>query len=125
MKPYLWIIVAIGVGAFVYLRTGRARLSEEEAETLLSQGAIILDVRTVSEFSSGHLLDAINIPVSELKSQASELDSKKPVVVYCASGMRSRRAKGILGELGFENVIDIGSKQAGRYKFPVGRVLKP
>lgn len=68
----------------------------------------MVDVRTPEEFSSGSIQNAINIPVDELSSRLGELDSSKKLVVFCRSGNRSSRAKSILEEAGFKNVINGG-----------------
>lgn len=77
---------------------------------LVKEGAIILDVRTSGEFSTGHIKGSINIPVNALSSNLSKLKAKnKPVITCCASGMRSASAKGILQSNGFSNVYNGGS----------------
>ncbi len=68
---------------------------------LMKQGAIILDVRTSSEFSTGHVKGSINIPVQNLSSQLNKLNQQKAVITCCASGMRSASAKSILKNNGF------------------------
>ncbi len=71
-------------------------------------GAIVVDVRTPGEFAGGHAKNAKNIPLDALPAQLSQIQSwKKPVVVCCASGMRSSRAKSLLAAKGIE-VYDAG-----------------
>jgi phage shock protein E len=77
---------------------------------LIQNGALILDVRTKSEFASGHPKGAINIPLQELSSGLKKIKSKDQVIVTCcASGMRSASAKGILKNAGFANVHNGGA----------------
>ena len=77
---------------------------------LVNEGAIILDVRTSGEFSTGHIKGSINIPVNLLVNNLSKLKVKnKPVITCCASGMRSASAKSILQSNGFSNVYNGGS----------------
>jgi phage shock protein E len=72
-------------------------------KALLQQGALIIDVRSVSEFNNGHIKDAINIPVDSIKNKIDELKKKdKPIITCCASGMRSGMAKTILRQNGIE-----------------------
>lgn len=80
-----------------------------------------LDVRTVAEYSEGHIPGSININVLD-KEFASVSDSilqkDKPVAVYCRSGKRSKKAAAILSEKGFK-VYDldkgfIGWQEAGK-----------
>lgn len=64
-----------------------------------------LDVRTLAEYSEGHVSKAININVMD-ESFASMADSllqkEKPVAVYCRSGKRSKKAAEILSEKGYK-----------------------
>lgn len=72
-------------------------------KALVEQGAIIVDVRTTGEYKSGHIKDALNIPVDTISSKAKELKQRaKPVITCCASGMRSARAAAILKQNGIE-----------------------
>jgi rhodanese-related sulfurtransferase len=76
---------------------------------LVKDGAIILDVRTSGEFSTGHIKGSINIPVNALSKNLAKLKAKnKPIITCCASGMRSASAKGILTSNGFINVHNGG-----------------
>jgi phage shock protein E len=71
--------------------------------------ALVVDVRTPGEFASGHHPRAINIPVDQVESRIAEFgDKKKPVVVYCASGVRSSRAKQTLEAAGYTSVTNGG-----------------
>lgn len=69
---------------------------------LVNQGAVILDVRTSSEYKTGHIKNAKNISVQQLAGQLNKLNNKTPVITCCASGMRSASAASILKKAGFE-----------------------
>ncbi|MCG8512344.1 MAG: hypothetical protein MI741_24250, partial [Rhodospirillales bacterium] len=56
----------------------------------------IIDVRDVSEFESGALKTAVNIPVDEIEDQVADLPSDKPIVFVCATGARSGEAYDIV-----------------------------
>ena len=80
---------------------------------LVKQGAIILDVRTKSEYGSGHIRGSVNIPVEQLQKNLNKLkDKKRTIITCCASGMRSYSAKGILTSNGFASVYNGGSWQS-------------
>jgi rhodanese-related sulfurtransferase len=80
---------------------------------LMSEGAVILDVRSHGEFVSGHIDGSINIPVNKLPENLNKLKSKnKPIIACCASGMRSASAKGFLESKGYTKVINGGSWQS-------------
>lgn len=77
---------------------------------LVKGGALIVDVRTSGEFSSGHIKSAINIPVDQLRSNLNKLKNKDQVLITCcASGMRSASARSILMEAGYTQVYNGGS----------------
>lgn len=69
---------------------------------LYTNGAQIIDVRTPAEFSSGHIPSSKNIPLQKLNAELKKLDVKKPIITCCASGMRSKSAKSILEQNGFQ-----------------------
>lgn len=76
---------------------------------LLREGAIILDVRTTSEYSSGHIKGSVNIPVDKIASNAAKLKAKKkPIITCCQSGSRSAMAKSILKGNGITDVYNGG-----------------
>lgn len=79
---------------------------------LVAAGALLLDVRTPSEFAEGHLAGATNLPVQQLAVRLHELGSRsRPVVVYCRSGGRSAQAAAMLSAAGYQ-VKDIGPMTA-------------
>ena len=69
---------------------------------------IILDVRTQDEYNEGHLDKALLIPVDYMEKVVDELPKEKPIIVYCRSGGRSRKAAEILVENGFSKIYDMG-----------------
>ena len=106
----LWLF-----GAMLALYAGRwlwFRVRAREAKRLVAEGATLVDVRSASEFAGGHLDGARNIPVHEIAARARELPKGKPVVVYCASGMRSAMAASTLRRAGFATVVNLGPMSA-------------
>jgi rhodanese-related sulfurtransferase len=100
-------LVAAVVVFMIMQRAGKG--SSAEAHKLLEAGALLVDVRSPGEFAGGHLAGAINVPVGEMGSRAKELAKKgKPIVVYCASGMRSGAAAAQLKGAGVQ-VLDLGA----------------
>lgn len=67
----------------------------------IRNGALVVDVRTPMEYQTGHYPGAINIPVDQLPMRLNELDKKKEIIVYCASGARSASAKMFLEQKGY------------------------
>jgi len=67
----------------------------------------LLDVRQPQEYENEHLPGARLIPLKQLPEKQGDLDRQKPLLVYCASGGRSRAAAQYLGGLGFKEVYNI------------------
>ncbi len=82
-----------------------ASISNEEFKRISKDtGVVILDVRTVEEYSNGHIPFAKNIDVlqsSSFKKQIEALPKNKTYLVYCRSGKRSATALHIMKENGF------------------------
>lgn len=81
---------------------------EADFRALAQNGAQIIDVRSPGEYQTGHLTGSVNIPLQHLKASISKLNKDKPVIVCCASGMRSASAKTILKVNGFTAVYNGG-----------------
>ena len=75
---------------------------EDEPDLPRDGSVTLLDVRTVGEYSRGHVDGFRNIPVDELREHLSEIDPDKPVYVICQSGLRSYIATRILAGYGYE-----------------------
>ena len=76
---------------------------------LKRSGAVMVDVRSPEEFSSGSAPGTINIPLPELGRRLSEIPKTSPVVLCCASGTRSGMAKLLLKKNGYSQVHNIGT----------------
>jgi len=89
-------------------------LTTAEADSLLATDStvVLLDVRTPGEFNSGtgHLREALLIPVHELPDRLDELEGFKGriIIVYCRTGRRSGQATNLLNERGFKAFNMIG-----------------
>jgi phage shock protein E len=82
----------------------------ETVREKIKAGALVVDVRTPAEYSSGHFKGAVNIPLAELPHRVSEFGEKnKAIVVYCRSGNRSSKARKFLIDQGYTDVINGGS----------------
>jgi len=74
---------------------------------LVECGACIIDVREELEYEQGHVIGAINIPLSELRDRSDEIPTEKPLYLYCRSGARSYNAVLALQHSGFKNLYNI------------------
>ena len=105
------------------------KISTDQAEDLLDEGATFVDVRTPEEFAEGHVPGALNVPVNfaapggmkpndeflEVMTRAFAKDQK--LIIACKAGGRSARATSMLEQAGFTKLYDmtagfVGSKDA-------------
>ncbi|HEV8657408.1 MAG TPA: MBL fold metallo-hydrolase [Thermoanaerobaculia bacterium] len=67
----------------------------------------VLDVRRTTEYASGHVPGARNIPLHELQRRKGELRAEEPLAVICAGGYRSSMAASILARDGFSDLSNV------------------
>lgn len=110
----LLIALAIGSGLMLMLsgfrKSGAANVSAAEAVGLINRShALVLDVRELSEFADGHILDAKHIPLAALSQRLYELAKykDKPILVNCQRGARSAKACEILRKAEFTQVHNL------------------
>jgi phage shock protein E len=106
-----FVLLGLTAGYTYFKRSGQ--ISSKEAAEYLKDGAMIIDVRSPSEFASGHLMQAHNMPLDRIDVLAPSTvsDKNKILLLHCASGIRSNMAKRKLVELGYKNAFNLGSYQ--------------
>lgn len=98
------------VKEILYRSLENKEISYKKMEDMLQKNkdAILLDVRSKQEYEEGHLDGSINIPLYEIDKELEKLpDKKSMILIYCASGHRSKQAKEKLEKLGYENVYHL------------------
>jgi len=85
------------------------QISVEEANEAVSKqnGVQFIDVRTVSEYDSGHAPKAVNMPLETLENEFARLDKDQPVYIICQTGRRSQMAAETLQKAGFRDIYNI------------------
>lgn len=88
-------------------KSGKGVSIHEAVQLINKSAAVVLDVRGVNDFKEGHIVDAINIPVSELNKRLGELDDYRniPIIVTCAVGQHAGTVGRQLTAAGFSNVV--------------------
>lgn len=84
-----------------------------EVRKLVEENACIIDVREPGEFARGHLINAINIPLSQLRERLDEIPKDRNVYLHCRSSQRSYNAVMALTNLGYQNVYNISGSYLG------------
>ncbi len=90
---------------------GKDTVSPKQVTEMINrEEAVVIDIRAISDFQTGHIINAINVPSNALKNQLDQLAKKhktSPVVVACRSGTQSAGACKQLREAGFEKVFNM------------------
>ncbi len=89
---------------------GFKNVSPEKMQKLqVLRGGKVIDVRTEGEYFSGHLMNAINIPLGTVKEGllAKDISKETPLYLICASGNRSTWASVSLRIAGYKNVYNV------------------
>lgn len=89
------------------------------AERLKAGKPVLIDVREPHEYAAGHVPQAVNVPLGQVRVRAGEFDPAAETFVICQSGSRSRTASKVLMKAGFTNVASVDggtSAWAGKLK---------
>lgn len=85
------------------------RISAQQAQQLIQEGAVVLDVRSVDEYTRGHLPGAICLPLDEISRATTVVpDRNRATILYCGSGIRSARAAAVLTAGGWTRIYNLG-----------------
>ncbi len=105
------VLLILAVAALVYTVRRAAQISRKDALMHLKAGALLIDVRSRAEFSSGHLPNAINLPLDEIEKALPRRvnDKDQVLLLHCQSGMRSGVAKARLKGMGYTRAFNLGS----------------
>lgn len=100
----------INMAGFVAAGLLRGDHPQVDVDTVVTPGPeqpFLLDVRTREEFAAGHIPNAVNIPIDELRSRMNELPRDRPIAAYCRVGQRGYLATRILLQKGYQ-VANVG-----------------
>lgn len=108
---FIIALVLLAVVVFVFAFKQMAFVSPEDAKRYLADGGLIIDVRSPGEFEAGHVRNAVNIPLGDLRASLPRhvKNQNQALLVYCLSGGRSEIARQQLIRLGYPNVFNLGS----------------
>lgn len=114
MHQWQWSLLALVSGSWwvvetIRALTDRSRLTPLQATLMINQeGAVAVDVRSDSEYQSGHLPGAIFVPLERIPDdKALQKVKNRPLILYCESGARSAVALKKLRRAGFEKVYHL------------------
>jgi rhodanese-related sulfurtransferase len=126
MNGTYWSVYALIFGcliAFMVMRRS-GQISKKKAIDYVKDGAALIDVRPARDFNSGHLSQAFNIPLDDLKTLLPERikDKNRVILLHCRTGLNSKKAKEILRDIGYKNVFSLGSYERA-FKIVSGRAM--
>lgn len=82
------------------------QITRPEAARRQASGALLLDVRSPSEYAAAHPSGAINLPLENIPAQIRTLATpNQPILLYCTHGQRSHSAALVLTRLGYRNLF--------------------
>ena len=85
-------------------------------DLIQNQNAYIVDVRTPGEFKQGKVKGSVNIPLNTIANAEGKLKGRSPIVLCCASGMRSGQATRILKGKGYDAYNGGSWQNVNRFK---------
>lgn len=110
MKKLIALLILVMIGLIGCSGTDYTINADDALDLIENDGAVLLDVRTPSEYEDGHIEGAVLFPLSSIESSIESAipDKSTEIIVYCRSGNRSADAVEILIDLGYTNVHDLG-----------------
>jgi len=111
MSSWVGFIIVLVLALAYMLMKRSGQISSKEAGEYLKNGAMLIDVRSVNEFESGHILQAYNMPLDRIDVlvPSAVKDKNKVLLLHCSTGVRSGMAKKKLEEMGYKNFFNLGS----------------
>jgi rhodanese-related sulfurtransferase len=90
-------------------RAGREVSTFEAVQLINRKDALVFDVRDTGEYEAGHIAGARHLPEKQLTERLKDLEKFKsrPIIVACASGMRSGVAVQVLRRNGFNEAVNL------------------
>ncbi len=120
MDNWMLISVALASGGLLLwpvLAGGSSAGTVNPADAVMMMNrekAVVIDVCSAEEFAAGHVAGAKNVPLPDLEGKLASVVKNKatPVILACASGIRSKRAVAVAKKLGFENAHSLAGGTA-------------
>lgn len=113
----LLILLILFILELIRLKMSAAQISPAEATRLINrENAQVIDTRSSEAFGSGHIVDAANIPKSEIENKPQKLSKYKnqPIILICHTGLDSAKIAIKLKEQGYNAFILRGGIQGWR-----------
>ncbi len=109
-KVYLVLFVAVLLVACQAKASFKTISVEDFSELVKEDGVVILDVRSLDEYTESHITDAAFLDVTDSlfnEKALGQFNKNQKIAVYCRTGKRSKTASSKLLELGFKEIYDL------------------
>jgi rhodanese-related sulfurtransferase len=109
------VLIALMIVEFLRAKRGQVRIGPKEAVVMINkQNAVVVDVRSSDHYRNGHIVGAINAPLTDWPAAIKKLDKykKKPVIVVCSNGADAHKAAANLSKQGYNAFAMTGGTRA-------------
>ena len=104
LSNYWWLILII-ISIVILISKSLNNLKKtNNIKEFIDDNAVIIDVRSESEFNSGNLVGSVNVPLKDLMYRVNEFEKEKKYITVCTVGMRAESAKKFFKKRGFQVV---------------------
>ncbi len=107
----LWAVVGVMLLLSLTPGVGKNIAPQQLTDLVNREDAVVLDIRPAADFAKGHIVGAINVPMSKLTQSTADLDryKERPLVVVCASGTTAVNACKLLQKGGFTKLFRLNN----------------
>ena len=102
LSNYWWLILIIISIVILISRSFKNLQKTNNIKQFIDDNAVIIDVRSESEFNSGNLRGSVNVPLKDLMYRVNEFEKEKKYITVCTVGMRAESAKKFFKKRGYQ-----------------------
>lgn len=116
MLSMAWVLLLfLTLAAFLSGGAGKTVGAQELTTLVNREDGVVLDTRPAADFNKGHIVGAVNVPLSKLEAADKELEryKERPVIVVCAQGVTAVNACKLLKKKGFSKIFRLGTGMQG------------
>jgi rhodanese-related sulfurtransferase len=119
---HVWLVAGLLIASLAVMfyelkvrSLGATHVTAADAVRLINKGALVIDVRKPEDFSTGHIVNARNVPLERVQQDDDAINKHKNKILLavCADGASSGRAAGALRKAGYENAFSLKGGIAG------------
>jgi len=107
----LWAVVGVMLLLSLAPAAGKNIAPQQLTNLVNRDDAVVLDIRAAADFAKGHIVGAVNLPMSKLTQSTADLDryKERPIVVVCAAGTTAVNACKLLQKAGFAKLFRLNN----------------